>query len=90
MTTMSVPGIRKIDEDVCELVAKHVEAHHRRAERLHYAETGSTGPIDEERETFAEISRLLKMAQPELDGDEQAAIERLRAALIEAEHRTGA
>ncbi|HLU37725.1 MAG TPA: hypothetical protein VKZ61_18305 [Thermomicrobiales bacterium] len=88
MTTTSVPGISKIDEDVCKLVARHIEAHHRRAERLHYAETGSTGPIDEEQEAFDEISRLIRMAQPELDGDEQAAIERLRAALIEAEHRT--
>ena len=67
------PDVRKIDEEVSELIARHVEAHHRR---------------DEEPEVVVEVSEFLKMAQPELDGDEQAAIDRLRAALIEAEHRT--
>lgn len=81
MVTMARPKRITIDEDVCELIAHHAAAHHLRAEKLQYAETGQAGPIDEERETASEVAKLLKLAQADLDGDEQAAIERLRDAL---------
>lgn len=72
---------RKVDEDVCELIGRHAATHHLRATKLQYAIGGSTGPLDEDFDTTSEIGELLDMAQPNLDGDEQAAIDRLRAAL---------
>src|SRR5690606_2547430 len=55
--------------------------HHLQAEKRHFAEMGDSGPIDEERETASEVAALLKMARPNLDGDEQPATNRLRDAL---------
>lgn len=72
---------RSLDEKLRELVARHAAAHHRRAEKLHFAETGTMGPIDEDRELVSEVMALLKLARPELDGDEQGAIQRLIEAL---------
>lgn len=79
MTTLTTD--RSLDARLCELIARHAAAHHRRAEKLQYAETGEAGPIDEERELVAEIMALLKLARPELDGDEEGAIQRLIEAL---------
>jgi aminoglycoside phosphotransferase family enzyme len=78
---------RTLDDELSERIARHVAAHHRRAEKLHYAETGSMGPIDEDWETTCEVCRLIKMAQPELDGDEEGAITRLLHALEDEEAR---
>jgi hypothetical protein len=80
--------VRKVDEDVCELIGRHAATHHLRAEKLQYAITGSNDPLNEDFETTSEITELLDMAQPNLDGDEQAAIDRLRAALVAEEART--
>jgi hypothetical protein len=81
MAALTKPNTLTMDDDLCELIARDVTAHHHRAEKRHFAETGTTGPIDEERETADEVIRLLKLANPGLDGDERAAIERLKAAL---------
>ncbi len=72
---------RSLDERLRELIARHSAAHHLRAEKLQYAETGTIGPIDEERELVSETLALLKLARPEIDGDEQSAILRLIEAL---------
>lgn len=81
MVTKVRPGISMIDDEVCDLIAHYTATHHLQAEKRHFAETGDSGPIDEERETASEVAALLKMARPNLDGDEQAAINRLRDAL---------
>ena len=79
MTTLMTD--RSLDEKLRELVARHAAAHHRRAEKRQFAETGTMGPIDEDRELVSEVMALLKLARPELDGDEQGAIQRLVQAL---------
>lgn len=76
---------RSLDATLRELIARHAAAHHRRAEKLSFGETGVMGPIDEERELTSEIMALLKLARPELDGDEQGAILRLIEALESGE-----
>jgi len=81
MATLTGPNPLTIDDDLCELIARDVVAHHHRAEKRSFAETGVIGPIDEEREATDEVIRLLSLANPALDGDERSAIERLRSAL---------
>jgi hypothetical protein len=71
MTATTLPNPMMVDEDLCELIA------HDTAARRQSAEANPT----------SEFMRLLRMARPDLDGDEQAAIERLKAALIEEEMR---
>jgi plasmid stability protein len=79
MTTLM--ETRSLDQELQDRIAVHAGAHHRRTERLHFAVTGSTDPIDEDREMIEEIWTLLRLAQPELDGDEEGAIQRLLDAL---------
>jgi hypothetical protein len=89
MDTMIRPQAKEPDEHVCEMIGRHAAAHHLRAEKLQYAIEGSTAPVDEDIETTSEISGLLKMAQPNLDGDEQEAIHRLETALEAGEAHAG-
>ena len=79
--TLAKPTNRTIDDELQEAIARHAAAHHIRAEKRHYAETGLVEPIDEEQEAAEELATLLRMARPELDGDEQAALLRLKDAL---------
>jgi hypothetical protein len=75
----------ELDEELREHIARHAAAHHLRAQKLHYAETGVYEPIDEEAEAADEVRRLLELAKPALDGDEHAALHRLLEALEEEE-----
>ena len=70
-----------LDDEVREHIARHATAHHLRAAKRHYAETGVYEPIDEDAEAAEEIRKLMEMARPELDGDEVAALHRLLDAL---------
>lgn len=88
MVTTTRPDETGLDQELREHIARHAAAHHLRAEKLHYAETGVDEPIDEELETTEEISTLLQMARPDLDGDEQAAMVRLLDALEDDEAHT--
>lgn len=81
MMTTTKPNETTLDEELREHVARHAAAHHLRAAKLHYAETGIYEPIDEDVEMADEIRRLLELARPELDGDEIAAMHRLLEAL---------
>lgn len=85
MVTTTKLGDTTLDEELREHIARHAAAHHLRAEKLQYALTGQAGTIDEEHELEKEVERLLEMAKPELDGDEEAAMERLLDALEEEE-----
>lgn len=71
----------ELDDELREHIARHAAAHHLRAAKLHYAETGVYEPIDEEVEMAEEVRKLIEMAKPELDGDEIAAMHRLLEAL---------
>lgn len=88
MVTVTRPGFTALDEELSEQIAAHAAAYQRRAEKRHFAETGMVDPINKDREATEEVLRLLEMARPELDGDEEAAMHRLLDALEETE--TGA
>lgn len=81
MMTTTRPNDTTLDKELREHIARYAAAHHLRAQKLHYAETGVYEPIDESEEAADELGKLLEMAKPELDGDEIAALHRLLEAL---------
>jgi hypothetical protein len=76
--TMIKPEARKVDTDVSELIGRHIATH----------QPQTTDPRDDDFGTVSDVADLMDMAKPGLDGNEEAAINRLRLALEAEETHT--